>query len=99
MGSLKSPYLSSTSIILKGLHTSRSFSSATSLAAYAFTFIDFKYRNVLFAGIVASMIIPGAATAVGNQSMVYSMGLNRSLLALIIPGLGGVYGMYLIKTL
>ena len=69
-----------------------------SLAAYAFTFIDFKYRNVLFAGIIASMIIPGAATAVGNQSMVYSMGLNRSLLALIIPGLGGVYGMYLIKT-
>ena len=69
-----------------------------SLAAYSFTFIDFKYRNVLFAAIVASMVIPGAATAVGNQSMVYSMGLNRSLLALIIPGLGGVYGMYLIKT-
>lgn len=69
-----------------------------SLAAYSFTFIDFKYRDLLFAGLVASMIIPGAATAVGNQSMVYSMGLNRSLLALIIPGLGGVYGMYLIKT-
>ena len=69
-----------------------------SLAAYAFTFINFKYRNLLFGAIVASMIIPGAATAVGNQSMVYSMGLNRSLLALIIPGLGGVYGMYLIKT-
>ena len=69
-----------------------------SLAAYGFTFIDFKYRNTLFAVIVASMIIPGAATAVGNQSMVYAMGLNRSLLALIIPGLGGVYGMYLIKT-
>ena len=56
-----------------------------SMAAYAFTFIDFKYRNVLFAIIVASMVIPGAATSVGNQSMVYSMGLNRSLLALIIP--------------
>ncbi len=69
-----------------------------SLAAYAFTFIDFKRRNTLFAVIVASMIIPGAATSVGNQSMVYAMGLNRSLLALIIPGLGGVYGMYLIKT-
>ena len=69
-----------------------------SLAAYAFTFIDFKYRNLLFAAIVASMVIPGAATTVGNHSMVYSMGLHRSLLALIIPGLGGVYGMYLIKT-
>ena len=69
-----------------------------SMAAYAFTFIDFRYRKVLFGILVGSMIIPGAATAVGNQSMVYSMGLNRSLLALIIPGLGGVYGMYLIKT-
>ncbi|MBR3845186.1 MAG: carbohydrate ABC transporter permease [Clostridia bacterium] len=69
-----------------------------SLAAYAFTFIDFRYRDLLFAAIIASMVIPGAATSVGNQSMVYSMGLNRSLLALIIPGLGGVYGMYLIKT-
>ena len=69
-----------------------------SMAAYAFTFIDFKYRNLLFAIIVASMVIPGAATTVGNHSIVYSMGLNKSLLALIIPGLGGVYGMYLIKT-
>ena len=69
-----------------------------SLAAYAFTFIDFKYRNVIFAILIASLVIPGAATSVGNQSLVYSMGLNKSLLALIIPGLGGVYGMYLIKT-
>ena len=69
-----------------------------SMAAYAFTFIDVKYRNLLFAIIVASMVIPGAATTVGNHSIVYSMGLNKSLLALIIPGLGGVYGMYLIKT-
>ncbi len=69
-----------------------------SLAAYAFTFIDFKYRNILFAILVASMVVPGTATAVGNQSMVFSMHLNKSILALIIPGLGGVYGMYLIKT-
>ncbi len=69
-----------------------------SLAAYAFTFVDFKYRNFIFAFLVASMVIPGTATAVGNQSFVYSIGLNNSMLALIIPGLGGVYGMYLIKT-
>lgn len=69
-----------------------------SFAAYAFTFIEFKYRNVLFAVLLATLVIPGAATSVGNQSMVYSMGLNNSILALIIPGLGGVYGMYLIKT-
>lgn len=69
-----------------------------SFAAYAFTFIDFKYRNILFGALIASMVIPGVATTVGNQSLVYAMGLNKSILALIIPGLGGVYGMYLIKT-
>ena len=69
-----------------------------SLAAYAFTFIPFKYSNVLFTVLVFSMVIPGAATSVGNQMIVFGTGLNESLLALIIPGLGGVYGMYLIKT-
>lgn len=70
-----------------------------SLAAYAFTFIPFKYSNILFAILVGSMVIPGAATSVGNQMIVFGTGMNDLyLLALIIPGLGGVYGMYLIKT-
>lgn len=69
-----------------------------SLAAYAFTFLDFKYHNIIFAILVATLVIPGTATSVGNQSIVYSMGLNKSILGLILPGLGGVYGMYLIKT-
>lgn len=69
-----------------------------SLAAYAFTFIDFRFRNLLFAILVATMVIPGTATAVGNQVNIFKTGLNKSYLALILPGLGGVYGMYLIKT-
>jgi len=69
-----------------------------SLAAYAFTFIDFKYRNALFTFLIMTMIVPGTATAVANQSTVFNTGLNKTLLALIIPGLGGVYGMYLIRT-
>jgi len=69
-----------------------------SLAAYAFVFIDFKYRNLIFAICVGSMVIPGAATTIGNLTNIYSWGLNKSILALIIPGLGGIYGMYLIKT-
>lgn len=69
-----------------------------SLAAYAFTFIDFKFRNVLFAILIATMVVPGTATAVGNQVNIFQWGLNKTYLALILPGLGGVYGMYLIKT-
>lgn len=69
-----------------------------SLAAYAFTFIDFKYSKLLFAILVATMVVPGTATSIGNQMNIFKTGLNKSLLALILPGLGGVYGMYLIKT-
>lgn len=69
-----------------------------SFAAYAFTFIPFRFSNLLFAILVGSMVIPGAATSVGNLSNVINWDLNETLLALIIPGLGGVYGMYLIKT-
>ena len=50
-----------------------------SLAAYAFTFIPFKYSNVLFTVLVFSMVIPGAATSVGNQMIVFGTGLNESL--------------------
>lgn len=69
-----------------------------SLAAYGFTFLNFRGRNVLFTALLFSMVVPGVATQVGSQSFIYSIGLNNSMLALIIPGLGGVYGMYLIKT-
>lgn len=69
-----------------------------SLAAYCFTFMPVRGSKVLFGILVASMVIPGTATAVGNQMNIFSWGLNKSLLALILPGLGGIYGMYLIKT-
>ena len=48
-----------------------------SLAAYAFTFIPFKYSNVLFTVLIFSMVIPGAATTVGNQMIVFGTGLNE----------------------
>ena len=57
-----------------------------------------KYRIIHYGILIGTLVIPGVATSVGNQSLVFDMGLNKSILALIIPGLGGVYGMYLIKT-
>ena len=69
-----------------------------SMAAYAFCFLDFRYHAIIFAILVGTMVIPGTVTSVGNQQTVFRTGLNQSILALIIPGLGGVYGMYLIKT-
>ena len=70
-----------------------------SLTAYAFTFLEVKGRNILFAIIIASMVIPGAATTIGNQTTIFGLGWQKvPLIGLILPGLCGVYGMYLIKT-
>lgn len=68
-------------------------------AAYAFTFLDFKYRNILFTFLIFTMVIPGAATTLGNQTTIFGLKWNKvPLVGLILPGIGGVYGMYLIKT-
>lgn len=67
------------------------------LAAYAFVFMKFKGRNALFACMIATMVIPGIATLTPQMANISRMGLSKSLWALILPGLGGVGGLYLIR--
>lgn len=67
------------------------------LAAYAFVFLNFKFRNILFGFIIATMVIPGVATLTPQLSNIANLKLARSLWALILPGLGGVGGLYLIR--
>lgn len=67
------------------------------LAAYAFVFMKFKFRNAVFAVLLFTMVIPGIATMTPQLSNISRLGLARSLWALILPGLGGVGGLYLIR--
>lgn len=66
-------------------------------AAYAFVFLKFKFRTVLFNVLIFTMVIPGVATMVPQLANISKLGIAKSLLALILPGLGGVAGMYLIR--
>lgn len=68
-----------------------------SLAAYAFVFMDVKYSNILFAFLIATMTVPGIVNTVPQFTNIINMGLNKNLLGLILPGLCGVYGLYLIR--
>ena len=68
-----------------------------SLAAYAFVFLDFKYKDAIFGFLIATLVIPGVISTTPQLINMNILGVYKSLLGLIIPSLGGVYGLYLIR--
>lgn len=68
-----------------------------SLAAYAFVFLDFKYANKIFYFLICTMTIPGIVSTTPQLINMNILGVYKSLLGLIIPGFGGVYGVFLIR--
>lgn len=68
-----------------------------SLAAYAFTFLKFKGKNILFTLLVASMVVPGIVITTPQFENIINLGLSTNILAIILPGLGGISGVFLIK--
>lgn len=66
-------------------------------SAYAFVFMRFRFRNGLFLFMLFTMVIPGVATMTPQIANIANLGISKSLLALILPGLGGVGGLYLIR--
>ena len=79
------------------LSTTFIYLAIASLAAYAFVFMDLKYANILFGFLIATMTVPGIVNTVPQFTNIIQMGLNKNLLGLILPGLCGVYGLYLIR--
>lgn len=72
-----------------------------SMAGYAFGVLRWKYRNVVFGALLATMMIPAVANIIPLFSMVINFGWLdsgvQSYLALILPGLGGVFGLFIIR--
>lgn len=66
-------------------------------AAYALVFMKFKFRNIIFMFMLFTMVIPGIATLTPQLANISRLGLSKTLWALILPGLGGVGGLYLIR--
>ncbi len=68
-----------------------------SLAAYALVFLDFKYSNKIFYFLIGTMTIPGIISTAPQLINMNMMGFYKSILGLIAPSLGGVYGLFLIR--
>lgn len=72
-------------------------------AAYALVFIDFRFKNIIFNLILASMMVPGIVTFIPMYNLFESFGWAGAadatyFLSLIFPGLGGVFGLFLIRS-
>ncbi|HGY57474.1 MAG TPA: carbohydrate ABC transporter permease [Caldithrix abyssi] len=68
-----------------------------SMAGYAFAKFRFHRRDKLFTFLLASMIIPAQVTMLPLFLMLKYMGVLNTYLAVIIPGLANIFGIFLIR--
>lgn len=69
----------------------------STLAGYAFARITFKYRNVLFFMILITMFIPPQVNIIPLFFLMRELHLVNSYPALIIPGIFGGFGVFMMR--
>ena len=69
----------------------------TSMAGYAFAKYRFKGKKFLFNLLLSSMIIPSQVTMLPLFLLLKSMGFINTYMAIIIPGLANIFGIFLIR--
>jgi len=70
---------------------------SSSMAAFAFAKLKFKGREVLFAGFLASMMIPGNLTMIPNYLILRQFGLLNSYTGVLLPSLFNAFGTFLLR--
>jgi len=69
----------------------------TVLSAFAFSRLEFKGKNALFAFLLATMMIPGELFTITNYQTVSELGWRNTYTVLIVPFLVSVFYIYLLK--
>ncbi|MCC5875867.1 MAG: carbohydrate ABC transporter permease, partial [Candidatus Sumerlaeia bacterium] len=67
------------------------------LAGYAFATKQFHYRDEIFAVLLLSMLVPGMIYMVPQFSITLQLGLLNTYAGMIIPHLGNVFGLFLMR--
>lgn len=68
-----------------------------SMAAYAFSKIEFKGREKLFLIYIVTMLMPFQVTLVPNYIIADKLGLIGSFLSIIFPGIFSTFGVFLLR--
>ena len=69
----------------------------TVLAAYAFSRLQFRGRDLVFTGFLALMMIPSELVVITNFVTITDMDLRNTFLGLILPSVTSVFYIYLLK--
>jgi len=69
----------------------------SSLAAFAFARLEFKGRDRIFWFLMGTMMFPGIVNLIPTFKIVHIFKWINTPWAVIVPGLGGVFNIYLIR--
>src|ERR687897_1185263 len=67
------------------------------MAAYALGRMHFRGKNLMFVIIVLTLVIPQFVFLIGNYLIVQSFGWLDTLLAVIVPGAAGAFGVFFLR--
>ena len=87
---IRNSFITATAVMLSQMVT-------CSMAAFAFVFLNFKGKKVLFLCILATMMVPGEATIIANYLTVSRWGWLDSFRALIVPYMTSAMGIFLLR--
>ena len=68
-----------------------------SMAGYAFAKFRFRYRDRLFQGLLAAMVIPAQVAMLPLFLLLKQFGLINTYWGVVIPGMASIFGIFLIR--
>lgn len=87
---IRNSFIASTSVMLCQMVT-------CSMAAFAFVFLKFRGKNILFLCILATMMVPGEATIIANYLTVSRWGWIDTFHVLVVPYMTSAMGIFLLR--
>lgn len=67
------------------------------ITAFAFSYFEFKGKNILFMLILATMMIPGESIALSNYLTMGDLGLLDTYIAMILPSLASAMSIFFMR--
>ena len=69
----------------------------SALVGYVFSKFEFRFKNILFIIILATMMVPAQTTMIPSFLLISKLGLYNTAGALILPSFVNAFGIYLCK--